>query len=45
MFSSNMLALIQDLMSKTQFGMLLITRGNDSALFGLNIMYSCVSSA
>ena len=45
MFSCNMLAVIQDLMSTTQFWMLLMTRGNDSALFGLNDMYSCVSSA
>ena len=45
MFCCNMIAVIQDLMSMTQFWMLLMTRGNDSALFGLNAMCSCVSSA
>ena len=45
LFSSNMLAVIQDLMSMTQFFMSLTMRGNDSALFGLKAMYSCVSSA
>ena len=45
MFSCNMFAVIQDLMSMKQFWMLLMIRGNDSALFGLKAMYSCVSSA
>ena len=43
MFSYNMLAVIQDLMSMTPFWMLLMI--NDSALFGLKALYSCVSSA
>ena len=45
MFSYNMLAVIQDLMSVTQVWMLLMIKCNDSALFGLKAIYSYVSSA
>ena len=45
MFNVSIVPVIQDLMSMTQFWMLLIIRGNDSALFGLKAMYSCVSLA
>ena len=45
MFRCNMTAVIQHLMSMTQFWMLLMARGNDSALIDWNDMYSCVSSA
>ena len=42
MFSSNMLAIIQDLMSMTRFWMWLIIWCYDSILFGLKAMYSYV---
>ena len=42
MFSCNMLAVIQDLMSMTRYWMLLIIWCYDSILFGLKAMYSYV---
>ena len=42
MFSCNMLAVIQDLMSMTRFWMLLVIWCYDSILFGLKAMYSYV---